>query len=150
MRHDAAILSAKIGFIRGADRSASPIDRYGTMRMNNFVTLVALDRWAIVVGLGSIIVGVVTAVRPIAMIGLCNRKRAAMLLGGGLSLAALAIFVYDYELCPSDILCGRCSPSHQRVVRRLEPLGAPSPAEQADQQHDASPDAARTTYIGGC
>jgi hypothetical protein len=98
--------------------------------MDNFLILLDLDRWAIIVGLGGIIVGAIAAVRPIAMIGLANRRRAAALFGGGLSLAAIGVFAYDYGLCPRDVLCGRCSPPHQRIV--TEPIRVPSPADEAN------------------
>jgi len=83
--------------------------------------LIAIARATMLVGAAAVLAGLITMVRPIAAIGLRNRKRAVLAALAGLSLAVGGNALLNHT-CDPTIPCNRCS------ANRLPPLVTPAHA----------------------
>jgi hypothetical protein len=79
--------------------------------------LIALARAGMIVGAAAVLLGLITMVRPIAAIGLRNRRRAVLAALAGLCLAVGGNALLNH-FCDPTIPCNRCS------ANRLPPITA--------------------------
>jgi hypothetical protein len=77
--------------------------------------LIALARAGMIVGAATVLLGLITMVRPIAAIGLRNRRRAVLAALAGVCLTVGGDALLNHT-CDPTIPCNRCS------ANRLPPL----------------------------
>jgi len=83
--------------------------------------LIALARAVMLIGTATVLLGLITMVRPIARIGLGSRRRAVLVALAGLCLAIGGNALLNHY-CDPTIPCNRCS------ANRLPPLVTPARA----------------------
>jgi hypothetical protein len=98
--------------------------------------LIAIARALMIGGAAAVLIGMVTMARPIAAIGLGNRKRAglAALAGLGLTCGGIALLTH---YCDPTIPCNRCSANRLPLVTAAHACVRPATAG------DAAPDRPR-------
>jgi hypothetical protein len=98
--------------------------------------LIVIARALMIGGTAAVLIGLITMVRPIATIGLGNRKRAGLAALAGLCLASGGVALLNHY-CDPTIPCNRCSANQLPLVTAAHACVRPVTAR------DAAPDSPR-------
>jgi hypothetical protein len=77
--------------------------------------LIVIARALMIAGAAAVLVGLITMARPVAAIGLGNRKRAGLAALAGLCLAYGGVALLNHY-CDPTIPCNRCSANRLPLV----------------------------------